>query len=61
MRHVGPLLVLREALDVEQIVQFPHAISGMGDANKNGRSDWDEGLNLAERDLERFNLLAPLL
>jgi hypothetical protein len=59
--HIGPLFVARKAVNVQQIMEFTHSIGGMGNPYKYGRSDWDERLNLAERNLEGFYVLTAFL
>lgn len=59
--HVGPLFVARKAVNIQQIMEFAHSISGMGNPYEYGRSHRDEGLNLAERNLEGFYVLTAFL
>lgn len=58
MRHVGPFLAAGQAIHVQQVVDLPHAVSGMRDPDEYGRSDGNEGLDLAEGNLKRFDVLA---
>jgi hypothetical protein len=54
--HVGPLLLSRERIRVQSIMQLAHAVGGMGHADENCGSYGDKGFDVTERDLKSLSL-----
>jgi hypothetical protein len=60
VRHIGPFFLGGQSLGIQPVVQFAHAVGGMGHADENCRRKRTEGFNLTQRDRKRFHMAAHL-
>jgi hypothetical protein len=60
VRHIRPVFRGGQNLGIQAVVQFAHAVGGVGHADENCRRKRTEGFNLTQRDHKRFHLAAHL-
>ena len=60
MGHVRPFFLRGQSRDIQPVVQFAHAVGGVGHAHEYRRGERTKGLNLTQRYRKRLHLAADL-